>query len=65
MIITIHQPRPDILRLMDRMLLLSGNGQVRRPWSGMVRHTNAVHVWQWLDEPCLLMLLLFGNDLVH
>ena len=27
-IITIHQPRPDILRLMDRMLLLSGNGQV-------------------------------------
>ena len=26
-IITIHQPRPDILRLMDRMLLLSGNGQ--------------------------------------
>ena len=27
-IITIHQPRPDILRLMDRMLLLSGNGKV-------------------------------------
>ena len=27
-IITIHQPRPDILRLMNRMLLLSGNGQV-------------------------------------
>ncbi|KAL0042544.1 hypothetical protein WJX79_003095 [Trebouxia sp. C0005] len=27
-IITIHQPRPDILRLMDRMLLLSDNGQV-------------------------------------
>ena len=30
-IITIHQPRPDILRLMDRMLLLSGNGQVPDP----------------------------------
>eukprot|EP00891_Asterochloris_glomerata_P009058 jgi/Astpho2/9058/e_gw1.00133.213.1_t len=27
-ILSIHQPRPDILRLMTRMLLLSSNGQV-------------------------------------
>ncbi|KXZ50395.1 hypothetical protein GPECTOR_16g568 [Gonium pectorale] len=27
-LLTIHQPRPDVLRAMDRMLLLSGDGQV-------------------------------------
>ena len=27
-IMSIHQPRPDIFRLMDRVLLLSGEGQV-------------------------------------
>ena len=27
-ILSIHQPRPDIFRLMDRVLLLSGEGQV-------------------------------------
>ena len=36
-IMTIHQPRPDILRLMDRMLLLSGNGQVG-PSSTTMQH---------------------------
>ena len=28
-IMSIHQPRPDIFRLMDRAMLLSGNGEVR------------------------------------
>ena len=28
-LLSIHQPRPDIFRLMDRVLLLSGEGQVR------------------------------------
>ena len=27
-ILTIHQPRPDVFRLMDTVLLMSGNGQV-------------------------------------
>lgn len=27
-ILTIHQPRPDVFRLMDRVVLLSGTGQV-------------------------------------
>ena len=27
-ILTIHQPRPDVFRLMDIVLLMSGNGQV-------------------------------------
>ena len=27
-ILTIHQPRPDVFRLMDSVLLMSGNGQV-------------------------------------
>ncbi|EFJ49894.1 hypothetical protein VOLCADRAFT_104135 [Volvox carteri f. nagariensis] len=27
-LLSIHQPRPDVLRAMDRMLLLSGDGQV-------------------------------------
>jgi ABC-type multidrug transport system ATPase subunit len=27
-VMSIHQPRPDIFRLMDRVLLLSGDGQV-------------------------------------
>jgi ABC-type multidrug transport system ATPase subunit len=27
-VMSIHQPRPDIFRLMDRVLLLSGNGEV-------------------------------------
>ena len=29
-ILTIHQPRPDVFRLMGRLVLLSGTGQVRR-----------------------------------
>ena len=28
-VMSIHQPRPDIFRLMDRVLLMSGQGQVR------------------------------------
>lgn len=28
-VLSIHQPRPDIFRLMDRVMLLSGEGQVR------------------------------------
>ena len=32
-ILSIHQPRPDILRLMTRMVLLSSNGQVGVPAS--------------------------------
>ena len=28
-ILTIHQPRPDVFRLMNRVVLLSGTGQVR------------------------------------
>jgi ABC-type multidrug transport system ATPase subunit len=28
-VLTIHQPRPDVFRLMHRVLLLSGRGQVR------------------------------------
>ena len=28
-ILTIHQPRPDVFRLMDTVLLISGNGQVK------------------------------------
>ena len=27
-VLTIHQPRPDVFRLMHRVLLLSGRGQV-------------------------------------
>ena len=30
-VLTIHQPRPDVFRLMHRVLLLSGRGQVRQP----------------------------------
>ena len=33
-LLSIHQPRPDIFRLMDRVLLLSGEGQV---WGGRDR----------------------------
>ena len=34
-VLSIHQPRPDIFRLMQRMLLLSGGGQVRGfGWNG-------------------------------
>ena len=29
-VLTIHQPRPDVFRLMHRVLLLSGRGQVRQ-----------------------------------
>ena len=29
-LLSIHQPRPDIFRLMDRVMLLSGEGQVRQ-----------------------------------
>jgi ABC-type multidrug transport system ATPase subunit len=32
-LMSIHQPRPDIFRLMDRVLLLSGDGQARHPRS--------------------------------
>lgn len=28
-VLTIHQPRPDVFRLMHRVMLLSGRGQVR------------------------------------
>jgi ABC-type Mn2+/Zn2+ transport system ATPase subunit len=28
-LLSIHQPRPDVLRAMDRLLLLSGDGRVR------------------------------------
>lgn len=28
-VLTIHQPRPDVFRLMHRVLLLSGRGQVK------------------------------------
>ncbi len=28
-LLSIHQPRPDVFRLMDRLLILSGEGQVR------------------------------------
>ena len=49
-IITIHQPRPDILRLMDRMLLLSDNGQVCPHPSAGGMHMNSQklsmqHAW--------------------
>lgn len=27
-LLSIHQPRPDVLRAMDRLLLMSGDGQV-------------------------------------
>lgn len=27
-VMTIHQPRPDLFRILDRSMLLSGNGQV-------------------------------------
>ena len=27
-LLSIHQPRPDVLRAMDRLMLLNGNGQV-------------------------------------
>lgn len=30
-VLTIHQPRPDVFRLMHRVLLLSGRGQVGKP----------------------------------
>jgi hypothetical protein len=31
-LLSIHQPRPDILRLMSRVLILSADGQVWCPW---------------------------------
>ena len=40
-VLTIHQPRPDVFRLMHRVLLLSGRGQVRR----LVVWTGAIAAW--------------------
>ena len=40
-VLTIHQPRPDVFRLMHRVLLLSGRGQVRR----LVVSTRSTLTW--------------------
>ena len=40
-LLSIHQPRPDIFRLMDRVLLLSGEGQVR-PCAVLIMHGHEV-----------------------
>ncbi len=58
-IMTIHQPRPDILRLMDRMLLLSGNGQVcPHPYTcSMHMSTQTIgtcNSWKWVIKTCLM-----------
>lgn len=48
-VLTIHQPRPDVFRLMHRVLLLSGRGQVliscssNRVHAGTIPHK--MHVW--------------------
>ena len=56
-ILTIHQPRPDVFRLMDSVLLMSGNGQVialcsstiarsfmRKFWTSPGDRSHLVHV---------------------
>ena len=67
-IITIHQPRPDILRLMDRMLLLSGNGQVSTMHSPLPTlfqpHPQSPHLGG-LMRPCRRLTFCTGAGAHH
>ena len=54
-IMSIHQPRPDVFRLIDRVLLFSGSGQARalRRKHALVNWLHSNHHYMRLDAWCL------------
>ena len=74
-ILSIHQPRPDILRLMTRMVLLSSNGQVGgarcvligtccHSAAGMHREGQA-ETWQLLAALACIFQCMFSAAYMH
>jgi ATP-binding cassette subfamily G (WHITE) protein 2 len=59
-LLSIHQPRPDIFRLMDRVMLLSGEGQVGAAYNScFLYHSAADATASWTAAlTCWFFLVL-------